>query len=154
MAAAVNAHADLVRIQVSEFGLDPADPLYDPTYLSRGRATASSSRSSYGLNVIVSLQAEAPAGGGASAARCPIAAPRPTGQSWRLPSPGITGVMFELYNEPGLARDAASTGQTVLQRRPHDDRIRSALCTAVGEQPLVNEIRAVGADNVGSSCRP
>src|SRR6185312_2470162 len=31
--AAVTAHADLVRFQVSQFGLDPQGPLYSPDYV-------------------------------------------------------------------------------------------------------------------------
>ena len=143
MQAVVAEHADLVRIQVSEFGLDPADPLYDPTYLTEienGVALAQS----YGLKVIVSLQAEPPAG---SNTRCGLPDSGAATDWSELASAfaGDSGVMFELYNEPAPAA-TATNWQLWLQGGT--TTTGTGACAGVGVQPLVNEIRAVGADNV------
>ncbi len=53
---------------MSEFGLDPASPLHDPAYASEIEQGLALARAD-GLQVIVSLQAQPPAG---AEARCPL----------------------------------------------------------------------------------
>jgi endoglucanase len=143
MQAAVADHVDLLRIQVSEFGLNPADPLYDPGYLAEIESGVALAES-YGLNVDISLQAETPAG---NEIRCALDDSGAATDWSELASAfaGDPNVMFELYNEPALA--ATSTNwQLWLQGGITTTGVSA--CTAVGVQSLVNEIRAVGADNV------
>ena len=143
LAQAVADHANLIRFQVSEFGLDPASAIYDPNYATEVQQGVALARAD-GLNVIVSLQAQAPAG---EAVRCPL----PDGgaaTAWHELATMFAGdrdVMFELYNEPGINatpgnwRTWANGGTLSTGRNP---------CQAVGMQSLVNEIRATGAGNV------
>jgi hypothetical protein len=91
------------------------------------------------------MQSEAPAG---EANRCPL----PDGQTeraWAQLAPafaGDHGVMFELYNEPGIATTAAGW-QTWLSGGPVVQP-GGISCLAVGMQSLINEIRGDGATNV------
>jgi endoglucanase len=144
LAAAVADHANLIRFQVSEFGLNPADPLYDPNYLPEIEQGVALARAA-GLNVIVSLQAESPAG---NETRCPLP-DAGAATDWNELAAAFAGdddVMFELYNEPGLGETRANwslwaNGGVIANGA-------GGQCTAVGVQSLVDEIRAVGADNV------
>jgi endoglucanase len=144
IAQAVGDHANLIRFQVSEFGLNPSDPLYDPHYLAEVESGIALARAD-GLNVIVSLQAQLPAG---NESRCPLP-DAGAATDWRELAQAFAGdddVMFELYNEPGLPNSAAdwalwADGGTVTSGA-------GSPCTAIGVQTLVNEIRALGADNV------
>ena len=107
--AAVADHADVVRFQVSQFGLDPAGPLYSPAYVAEVEGAVQTARS-LGLAVIVSLQAQPPAG---EPTRCPSPTPGPRAPGALAPMFAADGdVMFELYNEPGVAatRRAGSSG--------------------------------------------
>jgi hypothetical protein len=141
--AAVADHADLIRFQVSEFGLDPLGPLYSPAYVQEVQSAVDTARS-LGLGVIVSLQAEPPAG---EPTRCPL----PDGgaqRAWGVLAPMFAGdgdVMFELYNEPGVF--AATVGW--IQWRDGGEIIYpGGSCQAVGMQGLVNQIRAQAPQNV------
>ena len=141
--AAVSAHANLVRFQVSEFGLDPQARLFSPAYVQEVRAAIKNARA-LGLAVIISLQAESPAG---EQVRCP------------LPDSGVTrawaalatmfahdrGVLFELYNEPALIPASETWSKWAAGG---DIREQGYLCRAVGMQTLIDRIRAKGADNV------
>ncbi len=136
--------ADTVRFQVSEYGLDPMDPLYSPAYVQEVQSGIQLARS-IGLNVIVSLQAQGPAGQGDD---CPLP---DTGaeRAWNQVAPlfaGDQGVLFELYNEPSLGATSANwqlweNGGLV----PAQD---GNVCQEVGMQTLINDIRQDGADNV------
>lgn len=136
--------ADLVRFQVSEFGLDPDSSLYSPAYLQEVVQAVTQARS-LGLNVIVSLQAEPPAG---EARRCPLP-DAGAERAWLALAPYLAGdpnVMLELYNEPAVGPTAAGwqswlDGGTVSQSG-------GSSCQAVGMQPLIDAIRGAGADNV------
>jgi hypothetical protein len=144
LAHAVADHANLVRFQVSEFGLNPSDPLYAPHYLAEVEAGIELARAA-GLDVIISLQAETPAG---NETRCPLP-DAGAATDWRELAQAFAGdddVMFELYNEPGLPNSTAgwaawANGGVISNRA-------GGQCTAVGVQSLVDEIRALGADNV------
>lgn len=145
LAQAVADHANLIRFQVSEFGLDPADPLYDPNYLAEVEQGVALARAD-GLAVIVSLQAETPAG---NETRCslPDAGAATDWRELAAAFAGDDGIMFELYNEPGVPENAAAwsawqNGGVVATGAGGGE------CTAVGMQSLVDEIRASGADNV------
>lgn len=143
LADAVADHANLVRIQVSEFGLNPSDPLYSASYVQEVQQGVELARSE-GLDVIVSLQAENPAG---NETRCPLPDAGAATDWSELASmfAGDNGVMFELYNEPAPL-PGATNWQTWLNGGPVANG--SSSCTAVGMQTLVNEIRAEGATNV------
>lgn len=141
--AAVADHADVVRFQVSQFGIDPDGQLYSPTYVREVQSAVQTARS-LGLAVIVSLQAEPPAG---EPTRCPL----PDGGSERAWGTlaqmfgGDDGVMFELYNEPAVAPTATDwalwrDGGEVLY--PHGQ------CAAVGMQTLIDDIRGPAPHNV------
>jgi len=147
--AAVADHANLIRFQVSEYGLDPSNPEYSPSYITSIQNAVGMARS-LGLYVIVSLQSEMAAGLAASANRCPLPDAGALTDWNELASlfAGDTGIMFELYNEPGPAATAAgwsewlNGGNLVYGNQIGDS------CTAVGMQQLVDQIRADGADNV------
>jgi endoglucanase len=147
--AAVADHANLVRFQVSEYGLDPSNSEYSPGYVTSIENGVELARS-LGLNVIVSLQSEQAAGLIASADRCPLPDAGALNDWNELASmfSGDPGVMFELYNEPGSVATAAGwslwlNGGTVVYGSQIGDS-----CTAIGMQQLIDQIRADGANNV------
>jgi cellulase (glycosyl hydrolase family 5) len=136
--------ADTVRFQVSNFGLDPNSTIYSPAYVREVQNGVELARS-LGLSVIVSVQAEGPAG---LNSRCPLP-DTGTERVWTelaLMFRADPGVMFELYNEPGLNATARNwqiwlNGGTLTQNNGQP-------CQAVGAQSLVDVIRSEGADNV------
>jgi hypothetical protein len=136
--------ADLIRFQVSQFALDPLGTYYSPMYLHEVIGAVRSARA-LGLSVIISVQAELPTGVGD---RCPL----PDGQTdrvWQEFAPlfaGDPGVMFELYNEPGINPSTAAW-QTWLDGGPVVEPDGIA-CLAVGVQQLIDDIRSAGAGNV------
>ena len=141
--AAVADHADLVRFQVSEFGIDPAGALYSPAYVQEVQAGVQAARG-LGLAVIVSLQAEPPAG---EPTRCPL--PDAGAQrAWETLAPMFAtdpGVMFELYNEPALP---ATPGGWSAWQNGGELVYSGGICQAVGMQALVNDIRTLAPQNV------
>jgi hypothetical protein len=141
--AAVAAHADLVRLQVSQFGLDPQGALYSPAYVDEVVNAIQAARG-LGLAVIVSLQAEPPAG---EPTRCPLP-DAGAERAWESLAPTFAGdgdVMFELYNEPGVSATPAGW----IQWRVGGEIVYpGGSCEAVGMQTLINDIRAVAPDNV------
>lgn len=144
LSQAVADGADTVRFQVSNFGLDPDSTIYSPAYVREVQNGVELARS-LGLSVIVSVQAEGPAG---LNSRCPVP-DTGTERVWtELASMfgGDPGVMFELYNEPGLNATARNwqiwlNGGSLTQNNGQP-------CQAVGVQSLVDVIRAEGAGNV------
>jgi endoglucanase len=124
--------ADLIRFQVSQAANDPQSKIYDENYLEVVKQSVAAARRK-GFNVIVSLQSEAPSGldemgmPNAKALR-----------AWRRLAPAFAadlGVMLELFNEPSPeGPDRAPS---------HDWK-----AWAAAFQPLVNEIRRLGAKNV------
>lgn len=141
--AAVAAHADLVRFQVSQFGLDPQSALYSPAYLDEVASAVETARG-LGLAVIVSLQAQPPAG---QPTRCPLP-DAGAARAWGVLAPMFASdgdVMFELYNEPGVSATPAGW----IQWQVGGEIIYSSgSCQAVGMQALINQIRTQAPDNV------
>ena len=141
--AAVADHADVVRFQVSQFGIDPSGPLYSPAYVQEVQNGIETARS-LGLAVIVSVQAEGPAG---EMNRCPL--PDSGDQrAWATLAPMFAsdpGVMFELYNEP-----APPPTQTDWSRWLDGGEVMfpGGSCQAVGMQTLIDGIRTVAPQNV------
>lgn len=144
IAHAVADNANLIRFQVSEFGLNPSDPLYSPKYLTQVESGIALARAA-GLDVIISLQAQTPAG---NETRCPLddAGAATDWQQLAQAYAGDDDVMFELYNEPGLPNSAANWALWANGGVISDGA--GGQCTAVGVQSLVDEIRGLGADNV------
>ena len=141
--AAVAAHADLVRFQVSQFGLDPQSPLYSPTYVAEVQNAVQTART-LGLAVIVSLQAQPPAG---EPTRCPLP-DAGAARAWGMLAPMFAtdgDVMFELYNEPGVA---ATPGGWIQWRAGGEIIYPGGSCEAVGMQALIAQIRAQAPSNV------
>ncbi len=144
LAAARAAHADVIRFQVSQYGLDPRSPLYSPAYVRQVRAAVERARA-LGLTAIVSLQAEVFAG---LSRTCPMP-DAASGRVWRELAPmfaGDPGVMFELFNEPSLGASPGNwrtwkNGGAVMGSY-------GRTCQAVGMQTLIDRIRAEGATNV------
>jgi hypothetical protein len=137
-------HADLIRFQVSQYGLDPVDPLYSRSYAQQVRSAVEDARG-LGLTVIVSLQAEAPAGRSRACPEPDAGAER----AWQQLEPmfaGDPGVMFELFNEPSLL--ASATNWQLWQYGGPVALSGGGTCDAVGMQTLINDIRGAGADNV------
>jgi hypothetical protein len=141
--AAVAVHADVVRFQVSEFGLDPQGPLYSSAYVDEVANAVQTARG-MGLAVILSLQAQPPAG---EPTRCPLpdAGAERAWQSLAAMFAGDGDVMFELYNEPGVSATPAGW----IQWRAGGEIIYpGGACQAVGMQTLINVIRALAPQNV------
>lgn len=143
LAAARNEwHANLVRFQVSQRGLDPQDAIYTPAYLDRIRNAVTLAQSQR-LVVILSMQDQSYSCG--SAHPLPSAA---TQRAWTNLAPlfgSDPNVLFELFNEP----NNASTSAGWAQWRdggigPMDNQGE----VAVGHQALVNLVRSLGATNV------
>jgi hypothetical protein len=136
--------ADTIRLQVSQFGLDPDSTVYSPAYVQEIRDAVEAARG-LGLAVIVSVQAEPPAG---ENTRCPLP-DSGTARVWSELAPMFAGddnVMFELYNEPAIAANAAD-----WQLWLYGGQVTTASgfsCTAVGVQTLVDQIRGAQAPNV------
>lgn len=135
--------ANVVRFQVSEFGLDPESPLYSRDYVQQVEDAVYATRN-LGLAVIVSLQAEPQAG---EPVRCPLP-DAGAERVWNELAPmfaGDNGVMFELYNEPAVAPTTVGWQKWLFGGRVGNARVS---CTGVGMQSLIDDIRSDGADNV------
>jgi hypothetical protein len=147
--AAAADHANLVRFQVSEYGLDPANPEYSAAYVSQVESGIEMARS-LGMYAMVSLQSEPPAGQAASGHRCPLpdAGALTDWNELAAMFKGDPGVIFELYNEPGVPATATGWSQW-LNGGPivYGSQIGDS-CNAVGMQSLIDQIRTDGADNV------
>lgn len=124
--------ADLIRFQVSQGANDPQSKIYDKAYLDVVKQAVTAARRS-GFNVIVSLQAEAPSG--LDEMGMPNAK---TLRAWRRLAPSFAndrGIMLELFNEP--------SPEGPDRAKSHDWPTWVAAM-----QPLVDEIRGLGAKNV------
>jgi endoglucanase len=132
LAAAKRFGADLIRFQVSQGGSDPQSRIFSDDYLKEVTSAVKMARD-LGFSVIVSLQAESPSGLDESGMPN-IKAHR----AWQRLTPEFAadrGVMLELFNEP-----SPNGPDTVL---PHNwDSWKAAM------QPLVDEVRKLGAKNV------
>jgi hypothetical protein len=142
--AARAAHADVIRFQVSQYGLDPEDPLYSPGYVHEVQNAVELARG-LGLTAIVSLQAETPAGRDRI---CPLP-DAGAERAWQQLAPmfaGDPGVLLELFNEPSLL--ISSANWQLWQYGGLVTMSDGSTCEAVGMQTLIDDIRADGATNV------
>ena len=122
--------ADLVRFQVSQAGLDPTSPIHDPAYRDEVLAAVALARSA-GLNVIVSMQWQGPAG-----------YPDPTGlpsgrtkRAWRAIIPALAddrGILLEVFNEPRIRGESRKQWAKWAELT----------------QPLIDLLRRQGSENV------
>lgn len=139
MKAARSWGATMLRFQVSQPGLSTADAADLSTYLTEIEDSVALARS-YGFVVDLSMQDQSIACG--SSDPLPSAA---TEKAWRNLAPHFADnpyVMFELFNEPQNKPTQAGWAQW---ENGGDTPIPFA---AAGHQALVDEIRAMGADNV------
>lgn len=96
----VAAHADSVRLMISQPGADPQDSLYDPTLVPKVIAAIKAARVA-GLTVIIGIQDEKVVGR-ATRSGLPNDA---TMRVWDQLVPSLAsdkGVLLELYNEPDI----------------------------------------------------
>ncbi len=134
LAAAASWGADALRFQVSQPSLDPQDAQYSAAYLTRVESMVSLAEA-HGFALILSMQDQSLAGGNAD--------PLPTAstvRAWQKLAPVFAAdrnVIYELYNEPDNAADAAGWAAW-----------KNGTATTVGHQHLVDVIRAAGAKNV------
>jgi len=123
--------ADLIRFQVSQGGANPQSSIYSTDYLKEVQSAVKMARD-MGFTVIVCVDGER--SGGLDERGMPN---EKTLLAWKSLAPLFAndrGVMFELFNEPQPDGPDAT---------PHDwDHWKA------GMQPLVDEIRSLGAKNV------
>jgi fibronectin type 3 domain-containing protein len=142
LAARDDWHANTVRFQVSQSGLDPQSAIYVPAYLDRVTGAVAQARS-LGLTVILSMQDQSNG--------CGSAHPMPsdaTVRAWQNLVPLVAAdpdVMFELFNEPQNDVDAAGWAQW-LTGGPGPKTNQGA--PIIGHQTLVQTVRDLGATNV------
>ena len=122
--------ADILRIQVSQPGLDPQSPIYDSTYPTELVDAIKLAKSS-DFFVIVSMDAQAENG----ISNLPCMPSDSTVRAWRSIAPSFvhdSGVIFELFNEPckyeGNPKSRTEWAQTM--------------------QPVMDELRGFGATNI------
>ncbi len=124
--------ADLIRFQVSQGGSDPQSTIYSQDYLKEVKSAVQMARDR-GFSVIVCLDAEKPSGLDEMGMPSEKAV-----RAWKSLAPLFAtdrGVMLELFNEPSV------DGPDAVQ--PHDwNSWKSRM------QPLVDEVRSLGAKNV------
>lgn len=125
-----NYGADLVRFQVSQPGLDPQSPIYDPAYKKTLLAAFAEARRQ-GFAVIVSMQAQGPSG-----LKDPVGMPNDaTVRAWQQiidPLANDRGVMLEVYNEPALMKVTPAAWES----------------WRAGTQPVIDALRKAGSQNV------
>ena len=121
--------ADLVRFQISQFGLDPKSKGYDPDYRDEVLAAVAETRDA-GFNVIVSMQWQ-----GVSGRRGEGLPTGATRRAWASIVPEFgddRGVLLEIFNEPEInPRTPAEWGSW-----------RKSM------QGLVDALRRAGSENV------
>ncbi|MER6839895.1 cellulase family glycosylhydrolase [Streptomyces platensis] len=143
--AARAKHADTIRFQVSQFALDPQDPIYAPDYLKKVGKAVHLARG-LGFTVIVSLQAERHAGRNDRCLLPDAGAER----AWSRLAPTFAddhGVMLQLYNEP-VAKTVDSAAWRTWQSGGPAKTAQRGRCTSVGMQRLVDRIRSQHVGNV------
>jgi endoglucanase len=141
LAAIHNYQADTIRFQIGQPALDPASPLYDPSYLDQVVSAIHAARQA-GFVVVIMMQDEAISGE-------PNPHPLPTAETqrdWDLLSAQFGtdhGVVFELYNEPSLPESAAN-----WQLWLNGGTVTGQAIPSIGIQPLIDHLRDNGAQNV------
>ncbi len=122
--------ADLVRFPVSQGGLDPQSPIYDPEYRDQVLMGIALTRGA-GFNVIVDMQWQ-----GGTGLLDPTGLPSASTQrAWRAIAPALAddpGIMLEIFNEPAIGH-----------ANPKDWRKWQATM-----QPLIDLLRKQGSKNV------
>ena len=139
LAAAHAFGADTLRFLISQPGLDPTSTIYDPNYLPSIQSAVTQARQS-GFLVVLAMQDESPSGD-PNPHLMPIAT---TQSDWDELAPIFghdRGIIFELYNEPGLPQTAANW-QIWL------DGGAVGADTAIGMQPMIDHLRAESVQNV------
>ncbi|MBB5060038.1 hypothetical protein HDF16_004774 [Granulicella aggregans] len=119
--------ADSIRFQISQPGADPQNPRYDSAFVQTAVGAVKAARS-LGLNVIVSIQDESQSGE-TSPTPLPNAA---TNRVWRNLAPmlnGDNGIIYEMFNEPQPAPNAANWQQWTFAMNVVVKTIRSTGAT-------------------------
>lgn len=135
-------HANTVRLQLSNRGLDPQDPIYQAAYVQRVLDGVALARG-MGLVVVLSMQDQA--------IGCGAAHPMPypaTQRAWATIAPYFAQdpyVVLELYNEPRNPSTAAGWAQWLGGGPTPTDNLGEPV---VGHQALVDQLRGLGATNV------
>ena len=135
-------HANTVRFQLSNRGLDPQDPIFQAAYVQRVLDGVALAR---GLGLVVVLSMQDQAIGCGSAHPMPFPA---TERAWATIAPHVATdpyVVLELYNEPRNPSTAAGWTQWLDGGPTPTDNLGEPV---VGHQALVDQLRALGSTNV------
>jgi thiol-disulfide isomerase/thioredoxin len=147
--------ADVVRYQVSQYALNPANASggpagYSPEYLARVQQTVALARQS-GFVVIVSMQHEFCSGDPYDHAMPTV----DTKQAWDTIAPlwaNDDGVILELFNEPELPANDANwavwQNGGASEKKDNQRPPNTTPETAIGHQDLIDEVRSLGSKNV------
>ncbi len=122
--------ADIIRIQVSQPGLDPQSPIYDSAYLSEILNAIKAARSS-GFVIIISMDAQGENG----IPNLPCMPNDSTARAWKSIAPIFThdsGTIFEPFNEPCK----------------YEGNPKNKLEWARSMQTVIDELRHLGATNI------
>ena len=145
-------HADTLRFQVGQPGLDPQDSHHSAAYVQRVQDAVALARSN-GFVVILSMQDQ---GLSQDPVRHPLPTPA-TSRAWDTLAPMFKNdpnVIYELFNEPvPLVTDAdawtwwrdGSSGQTVSVPNSRMDAVSEIV---IGHQQLLTQIRNLGVPNL------
>ena len=141
LAAIHSYHADTIRFQIGQPALDPASPLYDADYFTDVVNAIKQARQA-GFVVMIMMQDEKISG---ESVQYPLPIAE-TQRDWDLFTTAFgsdRGVVFELYNEPSLTPSPAN-----WQLWLNGGMVSGQTEPSIGMQPLINHIRANGAQNV------
>ena len=136
--------ADTLRFQVSQPSLDPESPLYDQAYVAQVVAAMKFARQQ-GFVVMIMMQDEPFSG---ETTYHPLAI-KETVRDWDFLTTQFgkdPGVLFELYNEPGLVHPTAVNW--ALWADGDTTRTSRVAPGAVGMQTMINRLRRQGCINV------
>lgn len=136
-------HADTLRFQVSQPALDPDSSLYDSNYLNEVVDAIQTARRA-GFVVMIMMQDETITG---DASQAPLPTEE-TQRDWDLLTESFgadRGVVFELYNEPGLD---ASASNWQLWLNGGEIKVKVRLESFLGMQKLIDHLRGNGSQNV------
>ena len=136
--------ADTLRFQVSQPSLDPESPLYDQAYVAQVVAAMKFARQQ-GFVVMIMMQDEPFSG---ETTYHPLAI-KETVRDWDYLNTQFgkdPGVLFELYNEPGLVRPTARNW--ALWANGDTNGSSRVAPGAVGMQTMINRLRREGCVNV------
>ena len=140
---AYSFHANTIRFVTSQPALDPDSSLYDPNYLYELVDAIQTARQA-GFVVMIMMQDEQETGDAAKE----LLPTDETQRDWDLLTPifgADRGVVFELYNEPGLV---ASKSNWELWLNGGKIEVKGEPKSFLGMQTLIDHIRGNGAENV------